>query len=282
MATSILEKIPEEYIFNVEKIRQIYPADYSESMNSVLCQELERFNGLLLVVRETSIRVQRAAAGLEVVDDELERIFDAMYNGDLPQPWLNKSYPSLMPLQGYIKDLRRRILFFREWIDKGIPTLFWLPTFFFTHSFLTGAKQNFSRKNKFAIDEVEFRFQPLKVDDECVDKAPESGVYVYGLFLEGAKWNNAEMILTESDPRVLYTDAPRLWLKPAHRDSKEDTPQGIHYFHAPLYKTSERRGILSTTGHSTNFVMPISLPSKVPAEHWIKRGVALLSQLDNV
>ena len=212
LATSILEKIPEEYIFNVEKIRQIYPADYSESMNSVLCQELERFNGLLLVVRETSIRVQRAAAGLEVVDDELERIFDAMYNGDLPQPWLNKSYPSLMPLQGYIKDLRRRIMFFREWIDKGIPTLFWLPTFFFTHSFLTGAKQNFSRKNKFAIDEVEFRFQPLKVDDRCVDKEPESGVYVYGLFLEGAKWNNAEMILTESDPRVLYTDAPRLWL----------------------------------------------------------------------
>ena len=90
------------------------------------------------------------------------------------------------------------------------------------------------------------------------------------------------MVLVESDPRVLYTEAPSMWLKPTHRDQeKTKLDSNIYLYHAPLYKTSERRGVLATTGHSSNYIMPITLPSKSKAEHWIKRGVALLATLDN-
>ena len=78
---------------------------------------------------------------------------------------------------------------------------------------------------------------------------------------------------------MLFTALPIIWLKPCEISK---IPVYPHY-EAPVYKTSARFGTLSTTGHSTNFVMWTRLPTDVEKDtsFWVKRGVAMLLQLDD-
>lgn len=55
-------------------------------------------------------------------------------------------------------------------------------------------------------------------------------------------------------------------------------PENDTRYICPLYKTSIRAGVLSTTGHSTNFVIPILLPTNRKSTYWILKGTALLIQ----
>jgi dynein heavy chain len=52
-------------------------------------------------------------------------------------------------------------------------------------------------------------------------------------------------------------------------------------YESPLYKTSLRAGVLSTTGQSTNFVLYVALPTKEPPDFWVLRATAMLCMLDD-
>ena len=85
------------------------------------------------------------------------------------------------------------------------------------------------------------------------------------------------MYVGESLPKILFDTLPVIWFKP--NEVSKFTDQQT--YQCPVYKTTARRGVLSTTGHSTNFVLFIQLSSNKPQKHWVNRGVAALCQLDD-
>lgn len=275
LAGDILAKLQAN--FDVQSVMIKYPVLYEETMNIVLRQELIRFNRLTTVIRDSLVGLRKALKGLVVMSSDLEELFDSMLVGRQPAIWVAKSYPSLKPLGGYVADLITRLIFFNDWIETGMPNTFWISGFYFTQSFLSGAMQNYARKYTVPIDHVGFEFEVLTKGIDEINCPAEDGVYVRGIFLEGARWDPDMGEMSESLPKVLFDQFPILWLKPG---SKE-TFVIENSYKCPVYKTTERRGTLSTTGHSTNFVMWIQLPTHVSEQHWINRGVAAICQLDD-
>jgi len=274
VGADILARLPPN--FDLEQAEGKYPQDYYNSMNTVLVQELGRFNNLLTIIRASLVNLGKAVKGLALMSAELDGVGRALFDGKVPELWLKKSFPSLKPLGPYVKEVLERVSFFQSWLDDGAPTVFWISGFFFTQAFLTGAKQNFARKAKIPIDQIDFDFE-VRDGEGSADVAPENGVYCRGLFLEGCRWDYDKHVLGESEPKVLYTPMPVIWMIP------EETTKfrKILNYNCPLYKTAARRGILSTTGHSTNFVLQIRLPSDKDPAHWTKRGTCLLTSLSS-
>jgi dynein heavy chain len=270
----ILERLPPE--FDIEATAKKYPVMYEESMNTVLSQEMQRFNRLTYVIHKNLVDLGKALKGLVVMNKDLEDVFTCLGVGIIPATWKKASYPSLKPLGSYYNDYLRRIKMLQVWYDEGKPGAYWLPGFYFTQAFMTGALQNYARKYQVPIDNIAFDFEVLKIpSNHEAGKGPDDGVHCYGLYLDGARWDKKRHQLAEAEPKKLFTPMADIWFKPANT---VDIKMAGRYS-CPIYKTSDRRGMLSTTGHSTNFVVAVSIETSLSLDHWIRRGLALLTKL---
>jgi len=89
-----------------------YNVNYYQSFNTVLTQELLRFNGLTATIRDSLKNLKRAIKGEVLLSSELEQALTSIIDGMVPAMWKKQSYPTLKPLGGYIKDLKTRLVFF--------------------------------------------------------------------------------------------------------------------------------------------------------------------------
>jgi dynein heavy chain, axonemal len=133
MVDDIAARLPAP--FDLEKAQARFPVSYQESMNNVLCQEMLRYNRLTAVIRTSLAGLAKArrcapgghmlfavvfcasldAARVQVMNTELDEVFQSMSIGTVPALWMGKSFPSLMPLSSYISDLLRRLRMFSDW-----------------------------------------------------------------------------------------------------------------------------------------------------------------------
>jgi dynein heavy chain len=96
-----------------------------------------------------------------------------------------------------------------------------------------------ARKNSVPVDMLSWEFNVLQVDDEShIQGPPKEGVYVRGLFVEGAGWDKKNNCLRDSKPLELITPLPPVHFKPV--ESRRKTGKGLYT--CPLYYYPIRSG----------------------------------------
>lgn len=182
-------------------------------LSTVLIQELERYNRLMAKMESSLALLSRAVRGQVVMSPELDLMASALLKNQVPPNWQQVAYPSLKPLAAWVKDLAARVEFMRDWLRHGHPPCYWLSGFFFPHGFMTGVLQTFARKYLKPIDQLTFKFKMLDEYDG-ITRGPQDGIYVHGLFIEGARWNIKRRTLDEQLAGEMTSRMPAIHFLP--------------------------------------------------------------------
>ncbi|XP_062904770.1 dynein axonemal heavy chain 2 [Mobula hypostoma] len=270
LSGDVLQKTPED--LDYEGTRAMIQED-SFPLNVVLLQEIQRYNLLLNIIRVSLTELKMAIQGLVVMSTDLEEIFNCIHDARVPSLW-ELAYPSMKPLGAWTRDLGHRVEQFAKWADSTHPpVIFWISGFTFPTGFLTAVLQLSARKNMISVDSLSWEFIVAVVDDNNLLEPPKEGVFIRGMYLEGAGWDKRNACLVESEPMQLVCPIPTIHFKPV--ENRKKSSRGTYL--CPCYYYSQRAG----SSRHPSFVVGIELKTgeKLP-DHWIKRGTALLMSLD--
>ena len=107
-----------------------------------------------------------------------------------------------------------------------------------------------------AVNILDFAFDVMKGEVGEV-AAVEDGVLVYGMWMECCRWDDEEEAICDAREGEVVYKCPVLHLLP-----DEDHVVGVEDYVCPVYKTSERSGVVGTTGVHSNFVFAVELPMR--------------------
>ena len=74
----ILAKLPKS--FDIDLVKKTHKVEYTESMNTVLQQELIRFNKLLNTIMSSVIDLGKAIDGFLTMSSDLEKVFISIFD----------------------------------------------------------------------------------------------------------------------------------------------------------------------------------------------------------
>jgi dynein heavy chain len=269
----ILERLPDLFpmLEIMERVEEVTP------YTGVFLQECERMNALIFEVRRSLVELDMGLKGDLSITEPMELIMAALSSFKVPMSWEKLAWASRAPLASWLSNLLQRQIQLMNWTgDLAQPKVTWVSGLFNAQAFVNAVMQVTSRKNDWALNKlVTIVDVTKKLTPEEVDATTRDGAYVYGLYMEGARWDVAAGCLEDSFKKELYPKMPVILMK-AILVEKEDQ-RGVYL--CPVYKQTER----ATPGTATpgsGFVFMMQLKTKVPASKWIMAGCAMLLAID--
>ncbi|XP_068632350.1 dynein axonemal heavy chain 2 [Battus philenor] len=267
LAAEMLNRLPNR--IDVETTERLMGPEIVMPMCVSLLQEIGYFNVLITEILSGLRELRRAIEGLVVMSEILETMYTCIFEGRVPIFW-QKGRPTLKPLGSWCRELQARGDRLGAWAaaPRAPPPLCWLPALLAPTGFLTAVMQTTARGEGWPIDTLVWEFNVMTIEENNIVRAPrDGGVYIRGLYLEGASWMKKEGYLQDPLPMQLVYPMPPIHFKPIRATGRRSKNKYV----CPCYYYPRRKGA---------FVVAVELASgKEPPDFWVKRGAALLCTL---
>jgi len=281
-AIELLGQLPEDYVEEDYKVKIRKLGGLTEPLNIFLFQEIQRLQAVIARVRSMLGQMVQAINGEVVMTAELLQAMRDVYDAKVPRPWLftpggDEFSWLLLYLGVWFAGLKEREAQLTTWLTGGRPLSFWMTGFSNPQGFLTSMKQEVTRMHRgqlWALDEVDYHTEVIELErPDQVKSAPKEGVYVHGLFIDGARWDKGTGSLAESEPKKLFAALPIFYItvmtKPLLKEKRDSMGGERGLYEIAVYRYAARtdrfrifNGMVVTKGFAP--------------EHWVLRGVALL------
>merc|ERR1712032_350549 len=271
--TSYMSQLPQN-IDMLDVRGRLKEEDYTPYI-IVSLQESDRMNLLLDQLRSSMMELELGISGALNVTEKMESLGADLQLNKVNALWAELAFPSLKSLASWFADLLLRVDQLVEWTRiLALMKSLWLCGLFNSMSFMTAVMQVTARSNQLPLDFMTNRCRFTNCRDLVdISGQPAQGVYVHGLFLEGAGWEDGkgddEGYIQESKMKELHPYMPICNVYSVHIDEMDWTAM----YHCPVFATSSR-------GATYIFTANARMDPDDDEKHWILAGAAFLTQDD--
>lgn len=203
------------------------------------------------------------------MSDAMESLMNALFMDEVPKSWAKYAWPSRKALNGWLANFMSRLTQLEDWSNNPIeiPKVTILSYLINPQSFLTAVNQVAAQRNQWELDRlVTYTDVTRHATIDKVESVNRDGAYIYGLHMQGARWDANAGNIEKSKPKEMFCEFPVMSVRGVASDRADFN--GMYL--CPVYKT-EMRG--------PTFVYCANLRTKSPPGRWVLAGVALILEL---
>ncbi|OQS01914.1 dynein heavy chain [Thraustotheca clavata] len=267
-AEGVLQDVLETYRDLRLDVQDLITSGDLNPYQTVLVQECERMNILLEHMTKSLIELDLGFRGDLTMTESMELLQESLYVDQVPASWALVAYSSLRSLTPWLADLERRILQLQEWSSQGtdMPLVIWISGLFNPQSFLTAILQMTAKKSLVELDKLQITTDITKRTLDSLDAPSRDGQFIYGLSLEGARWDISSGVIDTSLPKEMCCPMPIINCRAVISNSVVSS----NIFECPVYRTQQR---------GSTYIFTAQLRSKAPAAKWVLAGAILVMEI---
>lgn len=201
---------------NVEDIRGKLTDDTLGPYQNVFIQECEKINVLIAAIIKSLYEVDLANKGELTMSEQMEALMESIFLNRVPNIWARYSFMTTRNLSSWLDNIKQRLEQLNAWKEDPTkePFVTFINRLYNPQSFLTAIKQIVSIDKGVELNKLYIETTPTKRMYWETAELPQrkaggdGGAYVFGMQLQGARWDVNANSVEDSEPKKQFSVIP--------------------------------------------------------------------------